>query len=149
MCRKANALVSVKWNIHVANRSQETNLRFSSIFYIIIDFGMLLLYIGLLGINGAGKTTTFKMLTGDLTVSGGDAFVVNYSVRKDLKRVHENLGYCPQFDAIIEELTGRETIWMYARLRGISESLIDGLADRLAKRLLFSQHIDKYVGAYR
>jgi len=89
------------------------------------------------------------MLTGDLSVSEGDAFVASYSVRKELKRVHENLGYCPQFDAIIEELTGRETIWMYARLRGIKEELIDGVADRLAKRLLFSQHIDKLVGAYR
>lgn len=107
------------------------------------------MHVGLLGINGAGKTTTFKMLTGDLTISRGDAFVVSFSVRKNLKKVHENLGYCPQFDAIIEELTGRETIWMYARLRGIREDLIDGLADRLARRLLFSQHIDKYVGAYR
>lgn len=89
------------------------------------------------------------MLTGDLTVSRGDAFVVSYSVRKEVKKVHENIGYCPQFDAIIEELTGRETIWMYARLRGIKEELIDNLADRLARRLLFSQHIDKYVGAYR
>ncbi|ODN05940.1 ATP-binding cassette sub-family A member 3 [Orchesella cincta] len=103
---------------------------------------------GLLGVNGAGKTTTFKMLTGDLSVSEGDAFVVSCSVRKELKKVHENLGYCPQFDAIIEELTGRETIWMYARLRGIKEELIDGVADRLAKRLLFTPHIDKLVGAY-
>lgn len=28
---------------------------------------------GLLGINGAGKTTTFKMLTGDVAVTGGTA----------------------------------------------------------------------------
>ena len=28
---------------------------------------------GLLGVNGAGKTSTFKMLTGDVTVTGGDA----------------------------------------------------------------------------
>ena len=28
---------------------------------------------GLLGINGAGKTTSFKMLTGQLTPSNGDA----------------------------------------------------------------------------
>lgn len=33
---------------------------------------------GLLGINGAGKTTTFKMLTGDIPVSGGDAFLNGY-----------------------------------------------------------------------
>lgn len=30
---------------------------------------------GLLGVNGAGKTSTFKMLTGDETTTGGEAFV--------------------------------------------------------------------------
>lgn len=30
---------------------------------------------GLLGVNGAGKTTTFKMLTGDESTTGGEAFV--------------------------------------------------------------------------
>ena len=28
---------------------------------------------GLLGVNGAGKTSTFKMLTGDIDVTNGDA----------------------------------------------------------------------------
>lgn len=30
---------------------------------------------GLLGVNGAGKTTTFKMLTGDVEVTLGDAHI--------------------------------------------------------------------------
>lgn len=29
---------------------------------------------GLLGVNGAGKTTTFKMLSGEVTSTSGDAF---------------------------------------------------------------------------
>lgn len=33
---------------------------------------------GLLGVNGAGKTTTFKMLTGDVSVTSGDAFINSY-----------------------------------------------------------------------
>lgn len=42
---------------------------------------------GLLGINGAGKTTTFKMLTGDIEVSSGDAYLDGFSIRTNLKAV--------------------------------------------------------------
>lgn len=42
---------------------------------------------GLLGINGAGKTTTFKMLTGDETISEGDAYVEGFSIRSHIKKV--------------------------------------------------------------
>ena len=103
---------------------------------------------GLLGVNGAGKTTTFKMLTGDLPVSSGDAFIYGHSINSDIKQVQQNLGYCPQFDAIIEELTGRETIRLFARLRGVKEEQIDGLVDRLGANLLFSEHMEKRCGAY-
>lgn len=47
---------------------------------------------GLLGVNGAGKTTTFKMLMGDETISSGDAFVSGHSVKRDITKVHENIG---------------------------------------------------------
>jgi ABC-type multidrug transport system ATPase subunit len=47
---------------------------------------------GLLGINGSGKTTTFKMLTGEISMTAGNAYVNNYSVMKQLNRVHENIG---------------------------------------------------------
>ncbi|KAM3857848.1 phospholipid-transporting ATPase ABCA1 [Diretmus argenteus] len=76
---------------------------------------------GLLGINGAGKTTTFKMLTGDIPVSGGEAFLNGYSIRTEMGDVHQNMGYCPQFDAIDDLLTGREHLEFYARLRGVPE----------------------------
>ena len=33
---------------------------------------------GLLGVNGAGKTSTFKMLTGDVPVTAGDAHIAGY-----------------------------------------------------------------------
>ena len=50
---------------------------------------------GLLGVNGAGKTTTFKMLTGDETISNGEAYVDTYSVIDDIKQVRERFHfYC-------------------------------------------------------
>lgn len=36
--------------------------------------------------------------------------------------VHQNMGYCPQFDAINDLLTGREHLQFYARLRGVPEN---------------------------
>lgn len=47
---------------------------------------------GLLGINGSGKSTTFKMLTGEISMTAGNAYVNNYSVIKQLEKVHQNLG---------------------------------------------------------
>ena len=43
---------------------------------------------GLLGQNGAGKTTTFKMLTGDVSVGAGNAYLKTYNVTKNLQKVH-------------------------------------------------------------
>ena len=43
---------------------------------------------GLLGQNGAGKTTTFKMLTGDVLVTGGDAYLRGWNVRTHIKKVN-------------------------------------------------------------
>lgn len=35
------------------------------------------------------------------------------------------MGYCPQFDAIDELLTGREHLFLYARLRGVPEAEVE------------------------
>ena len=42
---------------------------------------------GLLGINGAGKTSTFKMLTGDETVTGGNAWMDGFDIRSNMRMV--------------------------------------------------------------
>lgn len=103
---------------------------------------------GLLGINGAGKTTTFKMLTGDETISDGDACIEGFSIRKQIKQVQQRLGYCPQFDAVIDEMTGRESLYMFSRLRGIPEKDIPDLVITLSKNLFFEEHVDKLVKDY-
>ena len=38
-----------------------------------------------------------------------------------MDEVHQNMGYCPQFDAINDLLTGREHLEFYAILRGVPE----------------------------
>ncbi|XP_068604697.1 retinal-specific phospholipid-transporting ATPase ABCA4 [Brachionichthys hirsutus] len=103
---------------------------------------------GLLGVNGAGKTTTFKMLTGDSDVSSGEATVAGYSILTEILDVHQNMGYCPQFDAIDELLTGREHLHLYARLRGIPESEIPRVAEWGIEKLGLTEYAGRCAGTY-
>ena len=103
---------------------------------------------GLLGINGAGKTTTFKMMTGDELISSGDAYIRGYSMRNQMHKVHTLIGYCPQFDALLLDLTGRETIKIFSLLRGIPRCEINEITTKLANELGFHQHLDKKIKAF-
>ncbi|XP_019733077.1 ATP-binding cassette sub-family A member 1 isoform X2 [Hippocampus comes] len=103
---------------------------------------------GLLGINGAGKTTTFKMLTGDIPASSGEAFLNGYSIRTEMSAVHQNMGYCPQFDAINDLLTGREHLEFYARLRGVPEKEVAMVAEWGIQKLGLVKYATKPAGTY-
>uniref|UniRef100_A0A8C3SYF5 ATP binding cassette subfamily A member 3 n=1 Tax=Chelydra serpentina TaxID=8475 RepID=A0A8C3SYF5_CHESE len=103
---------------------------------------------GLLGFNGAGKTTTFKMLTGDESITSGDAYVDGHSILANIKKVQQRIGYCPQFDALLDHMTGRETLSLYARLRGIPERYISSCVENMLRGLLLEPHADKLVRSY-
>uniref|UniRef100_A0A8C6DPH6 ATP binding cassette subfamily A member 3 n=1 Tax=Moschus moschiferus TaxID=68415 RepID=A0A8C6DPH6_MOSMO len=103
---------------------------------------------GLLGFNGAGKTTTFKMLTGEETITSGDAFVGGYSISSDIGKVRQRIGYCPQFDALLDHMTGQETLVMFARLRGIPERHIGACVENTLRGLLLEPHANKLVRTY-
>uniref|UniRef100_A0A663MFY2 P-type phospholipid transporter n=1 Tax=Athene cunicularia TaxID=194338 RepID=A0A663MFY2_ATHCN len=103
---------------------------------------------GLLGVNGAGKTTTFKMLTGDTDVTSGDAVVAGNSILTHISNAHQNMGYCPQFDAIDDLLTGREHLYLYARLRGIPADEIKRVAEWGIQKLGLPMYADHLAGTY-
>uniref|UniRef100_A0A669QZW9 ATP binding cassette subfamily A member 4 n=1 Tax=Phasianus colchicus TaxID=9054 RepID=A0A669QZW9_PHACC len=103
---------------------------------------------GLLGVNGAGKTTTFKMLTGDTEVTSGDAIVAGNSVLTHISNVHQNMGYCPQFDALDDLLTGREHLYLYARLRGVPAEEIKRVAEWGIQKLGLPMYADQLAGTY-
>ncbi|KMZ10903.1 phospholipid-transporting ATPase ABCA3 isoform X1 [Drosophila simulans] len=103
---------------------------------------------GLLGVNGAGKTTTFKMMTGDERISSGAAYVQGLSLESNMNSIYKMIGYCPQFDALLDDLTGREVLRIFCMLRGVQESRIRQLSEDLAKSFGFMKHIDKQTHAY-
>ncbi|XP_055602218.1 phospholipid-transporting ATPase ABCA1-like [Uranotaenia lowii] len=103
---------------------------------------------GLLGINGAGKTTAFKMMTGDEQISSGEVWVKGIRVKENLAQVYRHIGYCPQFDALLDELTGLETLRIFAMLRGVPSSDVLPVALNLAQDLGLVSHLKKRVRDY-
>ncbi len=75
---------------------------------------------GLLGPNGSGKTTTVLMLTTLLKPSSGTANVCGYSCHKKPMEVRNRISYVPQEMAVDIKLTGRENVWFFAKMYGVT-----------------------------
>ncbi|CAF1374019.1 unnamed protein product [Didymodactylos carnosus] len=101
---------------------------------------------GLLGVNGAGKTTTFRMLTGDLRPTAGYARVNGFDSIKERRQVFKHIGYCPQFDALFDELTPLEHMLLTARLRGILWEDEKAIATNLLQKLDLVEYYNIPVG---
>ena len=103
---------------------------------------------GLLGVNGAGKTTTFKMLTGDIQPSSGDAYINQYSVTNMVETTRKFLGYCPQYDALLEKLNSHEVLTIYARLRGVKEKYLKDVVNEMITEIGLTDCADRLCGTY-
>lgn len=101
---------------------------------------------GFLGINGAGKTTTMSILTGDLAATSGAAFIAGEEVTKDQSkglRKQGKIGYCPQFDALLDLLTTREHLELFGRIQGLSGEDLKQSVDRKLKEMDLRDHENK------
>lgn len=84
---------------------------------------------GFLGTNGAGKSTTLSMLCGEEHPTGGTAYIFGKDILAHPKAAHQHVGYCPQFDALLELLTVREHLELYARIKGVSKEIFDQVVE--------------------
>jgi ATP-binding cassette, subfamily A (ABC1), member 3 len=91
---------------------------------------------------------TISILGGDVIPDSGDALIKGVSVIHHPRAARASLGVCPQFTAIDSQLTVREHLIIYGRLKGLRrgdlrdnvESLMRAtalisFADRLASKL--------------
>lgn len=74
---------------------------------------------GLLGPNGAGKSTLIRMMTTLLDITGGDAFVEGFDVRKEPDKARRSIGVIPQAMTSDGDLTVWENLSIYSKLYSI------------------------------
>lgn len=102
---------------------------------------------GFLGTNGAGKTTSISILCGEQLPTHGYGFVAGYDVVQDALKAQQHIGYCPQFDALLELLTAKEHLQLYAGLRGVPSNVTDMICDELIEVCGLTEHKDTLAGS--
>lgn len=102
---------------------------------------------GFLGANGAGKTTTMKMLTGLLTLSGGNATVAGYDVRHNPEKVKKSIGYMSQKFALYDDLTVWENIRFYGGVYGLRNDEIRDRGEAMLEKLDLGEVRDQMIGS--
>lgn len=78
--------------------------------------------IGLLGPNGAGKSTLINALLGFYTPSAGTARIFGQDIRHHAREMRRLIGYMPESDSFIADMTAVRFVRMMAELSGLPGS---------------------------
>jgi ABC-2 type transport system ATP-binding protein len=87
--------------------------------------------IGLLGPNGAGKSTLLKTLLGLLEPDHGTVRVFDRDVAREPFQVRARIGYMPEGDAVMPEVTALEYTTLAAELCGLPRAEAIGRAHQV------------------
>lgn len=98
---------------------------------------------GLLGPNGAGKSTTFNILTALIPRSSGSAKLLDHEIDQNMPEVYKEVGICPQFDALWENLTVYEHLKLFGQLKGLSGKDLEENISYYISTMQLSDHIKK------
>lgn len=107
----------------------------------------------LLGVNGAGKTTTIKMLSCLTKPTSGDAFLNDYSVLTDTKKVKSFISVSPQETAVAPNLSVKENLEFMCGIHGFSKEKrtekIKELSEQFGLNEVLSKKAEKLSGGWQ
>lgn len=105
-------------------------------------------FFGLLGPNGAGKTTLIRILTTLIKPTGGKARIVGHDVVREKEEVRKSIGVVPQAMTSDLDLTGLETMDIYARFYGMARKERSVRIDELLAMVGLSERAGDLVATY-
>lgn len=103
--------------------------------------------IAIMGGSGSGKTTLVSLLNGNIKVDSGTITINGHSI--DKPEAKSLIGFVPQDDLLIEELTVYQNLYYTAKLcfEGMTEEEIDQRVMKTLKELGLAQAKDLKVGS--
>jgi len=102
---------------------------------------------GLLGPNGAGKSTFMKLVTGQLKPSIGRVLIDGQKVRNN-NGLFGRVGFCPEYDAFYEGVTGWQFLTAMLRLYGFDTAETNARAEAALDLVELRADKDRPVRAY-
>ena len=105
--------------------------------------------IALMGASGAGKSTLLHVLNGSDRPSGGQVLINGIDIHKNPEKIEGVIGFVPQDDLLIEDLTVYQNLYFAAKLcfSDRSESDINQLVLKVLEDLGLSEIRELKVGS--
>lgn len=111
--------------------------------------------VGIMGGSGVGKSTLINLLNGNLKPAGGSIFINGYDLHKEKEALEGLIGYVPQDDLLVEELTVYQNLYFSACLSfsKFTDAQIRELVDKIildfelleARDLKVGDPINKFI----
>jgi ABC transport system ATP-binding/permease protein len=105
--------------------------------------------LAIMGGSGCGKTTLMNILIGYLKPTKGEVLLNQLNIHQNISKIKGYIGYVPQDDSLISELTAYENLYYNARLclGNLTRETIENNADELLKELGLYEIRDLKVGS--
>jgi ABC-2 type transport system ATP-binding protein len=102
---------------------------------------------GIVGPNGSGKSTFFKIVTGTIRSEVGELTVLGQGPWRnpDLLR---DIGFCPDYDFLPFDLSGREYLRFAGGMHGMSGSALDVRTEEVLGIFGMKAAADRKMGGY-
>ncbi|ORX78160.1 P-loop containing nucleoside triphosphate hydrolase protein [Anaeromyces robustus] len=119
-------------NNHDNNSNNNNNVQNKNSFLAVNDVSFKVYQneiFAILGHNGAGKTTLISIMVGLLRASQGEVLYDGRNIEKNLNSIRREFGVCAQYNTIYNELTVKEHINFYAKLKEIKVDMDEILTE--------------------
>ena len=102
---------------------------------------------GIVGPNGAGKSTLFKLALGLITPSTGRMKVLGQVPWRN-PALHASIGFCPDYESLPDEATGREYLALLGGLHAMRGPSLSGRISEVARLVEMEPALDRRIGGY-